>query len=225
MERRKSTRFAHVSIGDIRREGTHMLRTALVLACLFCAVAAPAGAIPLSMVPTELTPLDPGGVLDGVDVYVTGKEPYDTYFLQVAKVQGTMAIADALTRQFGQALATATGAAADSSPENWPEVLKKVADGEIGTPDDLARLKLRSHQLEALIDPLVSAAEQVPGLAAQLPVLTTRAPQDFTGLRGRLRLVGVMNALRRSGGQLEHAVVDSKRILDNVRAIVAAVPR
>lgn len=224
MARRKSTNFAHASHVELSREGTNMFRTALVLACLCCAAASPAGAYPLAMFPTELTALDPGGVLDGVDVYVSGKEPYDTYFLQVAKVQGTVELADALSRQFGQALAAATGAAVDSGPGQWPELLKKLADHP-GKPEEVATVQARGRQLERLIDPLASAAEQAPGLAAQLPGLLTRAPQDFTGLRGRIKLVGVMNALRRSGSQLEHAALDSRQILENVRAAVVVVPK
>jgi hypothetical protein len=224
MARRKPARFAHATPGGLSQEGTLMIRTALAIVCLCCAAVASAGAYPLSMFPTELIPLDPGGVLETVDVYVAGKEPYDTYFLEVARVQGTLAIADALTRQFGQALAAATGAAVDSGSDQWPELLKKLAD-KPGKPDEMAALQLCGQRLERLVDPLTSAGEKLPGLAAQLPGLMTSAPQDFTGLRGRLKLVGVMNALRKSGGQLEHAALDTKRVLDNVSAIVAVVPR
>ena len=201
-----------------------MRRLAVCLVCLCSIVAVPARAIPLSYFPTELTPLDPGGVLDKVDVYISGKEPYNTYFLQVAVVGGTMAVADALTSQFGQALGAVAGEAVGTDPAQWPDVLKKLPD-EADKPDEMELLRKRGHQLEAVIDPVVRAVEQMPGLAAQGADLVTRAPQDYTGLRGRLKLVGVMNALRKSGGQMGGAVMDSKRTLENLRAIVSAMPR
>ena len=200
-----------------------MIRIFVLLACLCCAVAAPAAAFPLSNFPSELSVLDPGGVLSRVDVYTTGREPYDSYFLRVAMVHGTMAMAEALTSQFGQALGVAAGKDAGSDPTQWPEMLKALPDD--ASADQLAVLKERGHRLEQLIVPVMKAVEEAPALAAQGPGLVASAPHDFTGLRGRVKLVGVMNALRRSGGQLGGAGVNLKRTLDNLRTIVAALPR
>ena len=202
-----------------------MNRFALILACFCCAAAEPVLANPLSSYSTELAVLAPGGVLDRVDVYVAGREPYDSYFLQVAIVDGTMATAEALTAQFGEMLIAATGAAPGTDPEQWPDLLLKLADDSSGKEDTLVMLRQRGRQLEVMVDPVVRAVEQLPGLAAQTPGLAARAPSDFTGLRGRIKLIGVMNGLRRSSGQLERAAVNCKRIVGNLHAIVSAVPK
>ena len=188
-----------------------------------------AGVIPelatmqLSQIPTELTPLDPGGVLDGVRVYVCNKEPYGSFFLEVAMVHGTLVLADSLTTRFGRTLAQVANGEFEvpmSEPEKWPDLVERVAaDG----PDRVAVLQEEGARLEMLIGPLLSLGDRVPSLVARAGALTNAAHGDFPGVWGKLKLVRVMNGIRGSAVQLAAAGTSSVRTVNNVRAIIAAV--
>jgi len=182
--------------------------------------------IPLSSFPTELLPFDPGGVLDGVNVYVADTEPYATFFLEVAKVQGTMVLADSLTSMFGRALAVAAADAGEvvgSDPQQWPEIVERLGQNKDTQPNQMAELRRIANRLELMIGPVVAASEKLPGLAGQVPGLVTGAPELCPGLRNKLKLFRLMNSLRGASGQLKDAVGRMARTLDNLRAIVVAV--
>jgi hypothetical protein len=213
-------------------EDTYMFRLVLVLASLCGPIVVSAGIIPqlptvpLSQIPTELTPLDPGGVLDRVSVYLCDTDPYGTFFFEVARVQGTLVLADSLTTRFGRSLAVAASGVYEvpqSDPGQWPDVVDQVTRDETALPAALASLREDARRLEEIIGPLLSAGERAPGLLAQIPGLTQNAPASFSGLRGKLKAARVLNAMRGSTMQLQEAGASSVRTAGNIRAIVAAM--
>jgi len=182
--------------------------------------------VPLSAIPTELSRLDPCGVLDHVTVFISGKAPYDPFFFSVAKVQGTLVLADTLTSQFGQALAQASSDAGEVSanPGEWPDVIQKVTESSSTTPGDRELLKVRGERLKLIVGPLADVVDQLPTLTSQAAALTSSAPGAFSGLRGKILRAAVLRSLVSSGAQLTDAGKNAGRTLANVRAIVAGLP-
>ena len=183
--------------------------------------------VALGDIPTELTALDPSGVLHQVRVYACDREPYATFFFQTAVVQGTAVLADTLTSRFGRALAIAAGEAVDVSqdPGQWPDAVEKVARNPDTHPDALTSLRQEGARLEAMIGPMARAAERTPQLIGQLPGLAQQAPGDFSGWTGKVKCARVVNSLRGSAGQLQNSVTSSARALGNIRGIVEALHR
>jgi hypothetical protein len=182
--------------------------------------------IPLAGIPSELSVLDREGVLGGVRVYVCEREPYGTFFLETAIVEGTMVLADSLTSQFGRALAAASRGAVDvaqTDPGEWPEAVEGVVKDPGTEPAALANLRDLAERLQALTGPLVRTIERAPGLAARIPGLIHSAPEVFTGITGKVKVVRVVGALGGSAGQLKNAAARSGHALQNAQAIVAAM--
>ncbi len=181
--------------------------------------------LPLSAYTSELNALDPGGVLDGVRVYACDREPYASFFLEVAVAKGTIALADSLTIRFGRTLAVAAGGELEvsSDPEQWPEALEELENTGGGHGDALAELQKEANRLEAVLSLAVLQAERMPSLASRVPGLMQSAERDFRGITGKIKLLKVEMALKNSMGQLASTINTSARTANNLRVLVASL--
>src|SRR5262245_54962020 len=167
--------------------GVSMPRPHLILACLSallagCAVirgfgdsVAQLNGYPLqpSMISPILLPLDqemPPPLGDKIRVSTTGKDRYDVFFLDVAKIRGTLAIADTLTNQFGQALVDASNDAFKvprADPDQWSPLIQKV----VAQGGDLSRLMDRAGYLSRILPELTALAGRSESLVSQIASL------------------------------------------------------